>query len=111
VLRPGECFETVPVAVTVAADFTAAVGRLDGVPPRGAPGPSRQRDPRVVFNDYMNTLNGDPTTEAGAAHRRGRRVGCEIFCIDAAGTTKTGSWWDSVGEWLPSRTRFPGGLG
>ena len=38
-------------------------------------------------------------------------VGCEFFCIDAGWYDETGSWWDSVGEWLPSKTRFPKGLG
>jgi len=112
VLRTGESFETVPVTFTVAANFTAAVGRLTEY--RRA---ARRKHPDnetlgVVFNDYMNTLNGDPTTEKliplidAAAE-----VGCEFFCIDAGWYDETGSWWDSVGEWLPSKTRFPDGLG
>jgi alpha-galactosidase len=66
----------------------------------------------VVFNDYMNTLNGDPTTEKllplidAAAD-----AGAEIFCIDAGWYDDSGEWWDTVGEWKPSTTRFPGGLG
>jgi alpha-galactosidase len=66
----------------------------------------------VIFNDYLNTVNGDPTTdrlmplvEAAA------RAGAEIFCIDAGWYAEGAHWWDSVGEWLPSRSRFPGGLG
>ena len=112
VLRTGDSFETVPVTFTVAADFTAAIGRLTEY--RRA---ARRKHPDnatlgVVFNDYMNTLDGDPTTEKliplidAAAE-----VGCEFFCIDAGWYDETGSWWDSVGEWLPSKTRFPGGLG
>jgi alpha-galactosidase len=65
----------------------------------------------VVFNDYMNTLMGDPTTarllplvDAAAA------VGAEVFCIDAGWYDDDSSWWDSVGEWQPSQTRFPRGI-
>ena len=63
----------------------------------------------VVFNDYMNTLMGDPTTEkllplidAAAA------AGVDYFCIDA-GWYAEGHWWDSVGAWQPAVSRFPGG--
>jgi alpha-galactosidase len=66
----------------------------------------------VVFNDYMNTLMGDPTTEkllplidaaAGA--------GAEYFCIDSGwyDDTVDGGWWDGVGAWQPSTRRFPDG--
>ncbi|MDX3646095.1 glycoside hydrolase family 36 protein, partial [Streptomyces sp. MB09-02B] len=66
----------------------------------------------VVFNDYMNTLMGDPTTakllpliDAAAD------AGAEYFCIDSGwyDDTVDGGWWDSVGEWLPSSRRFPTG--
>lgn len=64
----------------------------------------------VIFNDYMNCLWADPTTEkeiplidAAAA------AGCEYFVIDAGWYDK-GFWWDSVGQWLPSTERFPGGI-
>jgi alpha-galactosidase len=70
------------------------------------------RDLPVVFNDYMNTLNGDPTTEkllplisAAAA------VGAEYFCVDAGWYAEQGEgWWDAVGEWKPSTSRFPNGI-
>ncbi|WP_167132718.1 glycoside hydrolase family 36 protein [Paramicrobacterium chengjingii] len=64
----------------------------------------------VVFNDYMNTLMGNPSTEAliplvdAAA-----QAGADYFCIDA-GWYADGSWWDGVGGWEPSHKRFPGGL-
>lgn len=64
----------------------------------------------VIFNDYMNCLMGDPTTEKllplidAAAE-----AGCEYFCIDC-GWYSDGPWWDGVGEWLPATKRFPGGL-
>ncbi len=64
----------------------------------------------VIFNDYMNCLFGDPTTEKllplidAAAE-----AGCEYYCIDC-GWYSDGYWWDGVGEWLPSQQRFPGGI-
>ena len=36
-------------------------------------------------------------------------VGCEYFCIDC-GWYADGVWWDWVGEWLPSKRRFPRGI-
>jgi alpha-galactosidase len=38
-------------------------------------------------------------------------VGAEYFCIDAGWYAEIDEgWWDTVGAWRPSRTRFPGGL-
>ena len=53
---------------------------------------------------------GNPTTAKelpliDAAHK----AGCEYFCVDA-GWYADGFWWDNVGEWLPSKERFPNGL-
>ena len=113
-LAPGEEFTTVPAAVAVsAAGLDDALGRLT-VYRRAIrrPHADHRRLP-VIFNDYMNTLMGDPTTErllpliAAAAS-----VGAEYFCIDAGWYTDPGeSWWDTVGEWKPSAARFTGGLG
>jgi alpha-galactosidase len=111
VLRPGEEFTTVPATLAAGSGIDDAVAALTAH--RRAswrPHPDRDRRP-VVFNDYMNTLMGDPTTDKliplvdAAAD-----VGAEIFCIDAGWYDETGHWWDSVGEWVPSRTRFPGGI-
>lgn len=66
--------------------------------------------PSVIFNDYMNCLSGDPTTEKliplidAAAEAK-----CKYFCIDA-GWYADGFWWDGVGKWLPSKKRFPKGI-
>ncbi|MGA4992405.1 alpha-galactosidase [Nonomuraea bangladeshensis] len=111
-LAPGESFVTVPVSVAVSdAGVEGAAAALTAH--RRAllrPHPDRPALP-VVFNDYMNTLMGDPTTDkllplidAAAA------AGAEVFCVDAGWYDDGGDWWDSVGEWLPSRSRFPRGL-
>ncbi|KRE30416.1 alpha-galactosidase [Agromyces sp. Soil535] len=110
-LAPGERFTTVPVTVAFAGTFAAALDQLTAYR-RAARRPhvDNERMP-VVFNDYMNTLNGDPTTQRllplidAAAE-----VGAEVFCIDAGWYDDSGSWWGSVGEWLPSTVRFPAGL-
>ncbi|MEU1518285.1 glycoside hydrolase family 36 protein [Streptomyces sp. NPDC005811] len=123
-LAPQETFLTVPVAVALvpSGGFPAAVAALTGH--RRAtrrPHPDLDGLP-VVFNDFMNSLMGEPSTEAllplvdAAA-----RAGAEVFCVDAGwfdpeppGTAGPGGvpgWWDAVGEWRESATRFPGGLG
>lgn len=108
-LAPGEHFTSVPVSVAWAGGgWQAAVAELTGHR-RALRAPARAGT-RVVFNDYMNTLMGDPTTErllplVDAA----ARAGADYFCIDAGWYDDGGDWWDSVGEWRPSRTRFPDG--
>lgn len=111
-LAPGESFTTVPVSVAVSADgVDGAVAALTAHR-RALVRPHRDRSALpVVFNDYMNTLMGDPTTakllpliDAAAA------AGAEVFCIDAGWYDNGSTWWDSVGEWQPSQTRFPRGI-
>ena len=64
----------------------------------------------VVFNDYMNCLWGDPTTAKELPLiDKAHEIGCEYYCIDCGWYSK-GDWWDGVGEWLPSKERFPNGL-
>jgi alpha-galactosidase len=110
-LLPGDSFTTVPVSVAVSNDgFEGAIAALTDQ--RRAIRRSRPVDETLplIFNDYMNTLMGNPTTakllpliDAAAAS------GAEYFCIDAGWYDDGGAWWDSVGEWAPSSVRFPGG--
>ncbi|MET8976793.1 alpha-galactosidase [Streptomyces sp. NPDC004539] len=109
-LAPGAEFTTVPVALAVGAGFDAAMGALTSY--RRAvrrPHPDHVVLP-VVFNDYMNTLMGDPTSEKlyplidAAA-----RAGAEYFCVDSGWYDDDAGWWDGVGEWEPSVRRFPDG--
>lgn len=112
-LAPGASFTTVPAAIAVSDQgFEGAIAGLTACR-RAArrPHEDHRRLP-VIFNDYMNTLNADPTTErllpliAAAA-----QVGAEYFCIDAGWYAELGEgWWDSVGLWKPSSTRFPNGI-
>jgi alpha-galactosidase len=113
VLKPGESFETVPVAIAFSNDgFQGAVARLTNY--RRAmrrPHEDHQTLP-VIFNDYLNTLMGNPTTDRLLPLiRAAAKVGAEYFCIDSGWYNEIGdTWWDTVGVWQPSHTRFPNGL-
>ena len=110
-LAPGERFASIPVSIAVSADgHQGALAALTHQ--RRAIRRSNAADAptAIIFNDYMNTLMGDQTTEkllplidAAAS------VGAEYFCIDAGWYDDGGAWWGSVGEWQPSTLRFPDG--
>ncbi|NUS14869.1 MAG: alpha-galactosidase [Streptomyces sp.] len=111
-LAPGEEFTTVAGVLALGAGFDAAMAALTSYRRLvRRPHPDHTQLP-VVFNDYMNTLMGDPTTakllpliDAAA------EAGAEYFCIDSGwyDDTADGGWWNSVGAWEPSPRRFPGG--
>ncbi|MDO4302521.1 MAG: alpha-galactosidase [Bacillota bacterium] len=111
VLKPGESFTSVPVAVGVAdADFDNAMGRLTGYRRKIRRYNEDNEKLPVIFNDYMNCLFGDPTTEKELPLiDAASEMGCEYYVIDA-GWYAPGQWWDSVGEWQECRERFPGGI-
>ncbi|MFI9816373.1 alpha-galactosidase [Saccharothrix variisporea] len=113
-LEPGAEFRTVPVALAFSADgpdgaFAALTEHRRAT---RRPHPDHERLP-VIFNDYMNCLMGDPTTakllplvDAAA------EAGAEYFVIDAGWyADEAENWWNTVGAWEPSRTRFPGARG
>jgi alpha-galactosidase len=103
----------VPVAVAVSqAGFEGAVAGLTAGRRAIRRPHADHRDLPVVFNDYMNTLMGNPTTErllplvAAAA-----QAGAEYFCIDAGWYADIDrDWWHTVGEWKPAASRFPNGI-
>lgn len=112
-LAPGQTFTTVPAGVAVAnGGLRQALAEMTRYRRLIRRFNADNRDCPVIFNDYMNCLMGDPTTErllplvAAAAD-----AGAEYFVIDAGWYSDEPGWWDSVGEWQPSTTRFPGGLG
>ncbi|MBL0888785.1 glycoside hydrolase family 36 protein [Myceligenerans indicum] len=65
----------------------------------------------VVYNDFLNALMSDPTTErALPLIEAAADLGAEYYVIDAGWyDDEFGGWWDSVGAWEPSTNRFPGG--
>ncbi|MFC5471163.1 glycoside hydrolase family 36 protein [Cohnella suwonensis] len=110
-LAPGESFITVPAAIgTVQGGIEQAIGEMTRYRRKIRRKNEDNEKLPVIFNDYMNCLFGDPTTEKliplidAAAD-----AGCEYYCIDC-GWYSDGEWWDGVGEWLPSEARFPGGI-
>ncbi len=110
-LKPGESFETVPVAVGVGCgDFDSDMGVLTSYR-RLIRRPNKDDENLpVIFNDYMNCLFGDPTVERELPMiEEAARSGCEYYVIDA-GWYADGPWWDGVGEWKESRQRFPEGI-
>lgn len=110
-LTPGEEFVTIPVAVgAVKGGFDESAGALTAYR-RAIRRPNRDNEELpVIFNDYMNCLWGSPTTaKLLPLIDSAAETGCEYFVIDA-GWYADGKWWDEVGEWLPSESRFPEGL-
>ncbi|HEY0494311.1 MAG TPA: glycoside hydrolase family 36 protein [Kutzneria sp.] len=111
-LEPGAEFRTVPVALAVGDGLDDTVAALTRYRRAIRRPHDDHRDLPVVFNDYMNCLMGDPTTakllplvDAAAD------AGAEYFVIDAGWYDDGDGWWDSVGAWKPSGTRFPGPRG
>jgi alpha-galactosidase len=112
VLAPGETFTTVPATLAASAHgLEGAIGQLTNhrrVTRR--PHADHERLP-IIFNDYMNCLGGDPSTERlRPLIDAAARAGAEYFVVDAGWYDDTDGWWDSVGEWQPSTVRFPGGF-
>jgi alpha-galactosidase len=110
-LAPGDTFISVPVSVGVdSGNFDTAMGELTKYR-RIIRRPNKDNESlAIIFNDYMNCLWADPTTEKELPLiDAAAEAGCEYFCIDA-GWYSAGFWWDNVGEWKESRERFPGGL-
>ena len=112
-LAPGESFETVPVALAFSNEgLEDAVGKLTQYRRVMRRRHDDHRRLPVIFNDYLNTLNANPTTERLLPLiRAAASAGAEYFCIDAGWYAEPGEgWWDTVGEWVPSTTRFTGGF-
>lgn len=110
-LGMGDTFTSVPVAVGVTnKGFDEAMGELTRYR-RVIRRPNKDNEElKIIFNDYMNSLWGDPTTEKEVPLiDAAAKAGCEYYCIDA-GWYADGNWWDNVGEWQESKQRFPNGL-
>jgi alpha-galactosidase len=112
-LGPGEFFDTVPVSLAVGlGDAQSAVASLTEFRRGHADLRSDEQHLPVVFNDYMNTVMGDPS--AARLHPlvdSAAAAGAEYFVIDAGWYADGEDWWDGVGEWQPSTRRFPQGIG
>ena len=109
-LAPGETFVSVPCAVAFGSDFEDSIGEMTKYR-RAIRRPNADNaHPSVIFNDYMNCLWGDPTTEKEfPLIDAAAEAGCRYYCVDC-GWYDDGPWWDGVGAWLPAKGRFPGGI-
>ena len=109
-LIPGETFSGVKAAITVGCDFTEALSELTSY--RRIIRRENKADSYlpVIFNDYMNCLWADPTTEKMIPIiDKAAEIGAEYYCMDA-GWYADGTWWETVGEWLPCEWRFKNGI-
>lgn len=84
-LKPGESFTTVPAGVgAVTGDLGAMAKELTSY--RRAIRRKNKDNEKlaVIFNDYMNCLWADPTTEKEfPLIDAAAKAGCEYFCIEA----------------------------
>ncbi|MFK4760085.1 glycoside hydrolase family 36 protein [Microbacterium sp. ZW T5_45] len=112
-IRPGETFTTVPAAIAISPEGRdGAFGELTHYR-RWLRRESQSEPLPLVYNDFMNTLMGQPTTDAllplidAAAD-----AGAEVFCIDAGwfANPEIGDWWTTVGEWRVAEERFAAGF-
>ncbi|SDD74175.1 alpha-galactosidase [Sanguibacter gelidistatuariae] len=111
-LAPGETFTSVPASIVASAAGPEGAFAELTLQRRAIRRPHHDTTTLpVIFNDYMNTLMGDPSTEKlWPLIEAAGSVGAEYFCIDAGWYADDSDWWDGVGEWQPSTARFPGGL-
>ena len=109
-LKQGESFESVKVCVAVGKTFNDALADMTAYRRIIFKNNEPNKKMPVIFNDYMNCLNADPTEEKLLpVIDRAAEVGADYFCMDA-GWYASGAWWGTIGEWLPDESRFPHGI-
>lgn len=109
-LKPGQSFTSVKASAVFADDLNGAFAQMTLLRRSTA-----YRSPEdvylpVIFNDYMQCLNADPTTERELpVIDAAAKAGAEIYCMDA-GWYADGTWWETVGEWEVCEKRFKTGM-
>lgn len=111
-LAPGERFESVPAALGMVRGGVDETFAALNTYRRRIRRPNRDnRELPIIFNDYMNCLWADPTTEKELPIiDAAAELGCEYYCIDAGWYTDEPDWFPTIGQWIPSQIRFPNGL-
>lgn len=115
-LAPGESFETVPVACGVCdGGFNEAIRDITQYRRNIRRKHSDNEELSVIYNDYMNCLFAQPNEEKELPLiDAAAEVGAEYFIIDAGWFAEAegpkASWWNSIGVWKESPSRFPSGL-
>lgn len=110
-LQPGEAFVTVPAAISaVSGSFENAVCEITKYRRIIRRDNEDNKTMPVIFNDYMNCLFANPSTEKELPLiDAAAEAGCEYYCIDDGWFCDEPSWL-LVGEWQPAKTRFTNGL-
>ena len=109
-LKPNEKFESVKTALSVGKCFDDALAQMTKY--RRQIVCKRKADSKlpVIFNDYMNCLWAEPTTEKEIpVIDCAAELGAEYYCMDA-GWYSDGTWWETVGQWQPCEWRFKNGI-
>ena len=110
-LKPGDSFESAKVAVSFEKDFDSALAEMTKYRRLISHRVESDRYHPVIFNDYMQCLNADPTTEKLLPQiDAAAEAGCEIFCIDAGWYADKSGWWGTIGAYEESKERFPDGF-
>ena len=109
-LKPDESFEGVKAAICVGSDFADALCELTEYRRKIVRKNKADSYLPVIFNDYMNCLWADPTTEKMIpVIDKAAEIGAEYYVMDA-GWYADGTWWETVGEWMPCEWRFKNGI-
>ncbi len=109
-LQPNEHFESVPAAIAIGVDFDDTLAEMTKYRRQIVRKNITDSSLPVIFNEYMNCLWADPTTEKEIpVIDCAAELGAEYYCMDA-GWYADGTWWETVGEWQPCKWRFKNGI-
>lgn len=111
-LAPGENFESPPVAICrTDGGIDNAFAAMNEYRRHIVRPHTDYTELPIIFNDYMNCLMGDPDEEKiKALLKPVAHCGADYYVIDAGWYADEVDWWDDVGTWEPSTTRFPSGF-
>ncbi|ETN44823.1 uncharacterized protein HMPREF1541_09698 [Cyphellophora europaea CBS 101466] len=111
-LAPGQSFNSAPsTMVHVLDDYQSAFEILTQYRRRIRRKHKDNLNLPIIFNDYMNCLMGDPDeNKIKSLLEAVLKTGAEYFVIDCGWYADDSNWWDDVGEWEPSKKRFPSGF-
>ena len=109
-LVPRESFESVKACICIGENFDDALAQMTKYRRQIFENNTANKKLPIIFNDYMHCLWADPTTEKMLpVIDKAAEVGAEYYCMDA-GWYADGTWWETVGEWMPQEKRFPNGI-
>ena len=112
-IESGETFVTVPVACGVCnGGFDEAIGEMTKYRRNIRRINEDNENLPIIFNDYMNCLLANPTTEKEIPLiDAAAEAGAEYYVIDAGWYVENPecSWWETIGVWKEASWRFPNG--